>query len=153
MKKSSLFRLSILFIAGFTLTNCNSDSNNKYKIYSAINESNNEYINLAFEIATARKDVNSDFEKFILQTEAKIIRNELNISKLKFQLIENKFITNEKYIVTIDSIGKTNKIIKVKLENFVATGSGNWKIFETELNHDLNELLIAYNDASGHIIK
>ncbi len=151
MKKSTMIPL-ILVITGNLFSSCNSDFVDvKPEIY-AMKIETMELNNSNEAIATAQKSVNSDFEKFVVKTKAIISRNELNIKMLKSQLDNNVEINNE-ILLIVDGICKRNDALKIKLDNYVSTGTGNWKIFESEIQYELDNFFIAYNDASAYIIK
>ena len=83
MKNSLIVPTVTILIIGFTLYNCNSVSRN----IIAEDISNNQYINNNVvsdnEIATAQKEIYSDFQKFITEANNKILQNVKNISSLK----------------------------------------------------------------------
>ncbi len=148
MKNSLIVPTVTILIIGFTLYNCNSVSRN----IIAEDISNNQYINNNVvsdnEIATAQKEIYSDFQKFITEANNKILQNVKNISSLKHISSENNIIINEELYKKVEIMEKSNNDFKTVLDNYVTNGSGNWKIFKNEFDNNLVELDLALNEVN-----
>lgn len=153
MKKTLIIPLLTVILTGNLLSSCDSDYVDvKPEIYS-MNIEKKEIIDSKGEVATAQKSLNSDFEKFIQKANAIIDRNRLNISELNAQVEDKRFETKNKTLSIVCGMYNKNEALKERLNNYVATGSGNWKIFESELKGELHELSKTYNDVTEHIIE
>ena len=142
-----------MVITGLAITNCKSNSSNVNEEYYTAQDAKKKMANSEKEIASAQKDIYSDFQKFIKEANTKISRIEKNISELKLKSIEDKKKANEGYFIKIKDLEKSNDVLKMELENYVHEGNGNWQTFKTDFYHNLDELEIAFNDATVKEIK
>ncbi len=146
MNTSPIIRtLIIVIIIGISVTNFNFSN-------SKVNPELRSLQNLKFRtdviaktIIPAAKTFKSDFQKFIIEANTKISCNEQNIANLVTQINKNKK-TKKVSLDKIIELEKININLKIKLDNYIADGNGNWKSFQSELNKNLAKLEIAYND-------
>ena len=143
----------IIVITGLAITSCKSNSNNVNEEYYTAQDAKKKIVNSEKEIASAQKDIYSDFQKFIKEANTKIGCIEKNISELKLKSIEEKKETNEGYLIKIEDLKKSNDVLKTELDNYVHEGNGNWQIFKADFYQNLDELEIAFNDATVKDIK
>ena len=140
MKLSSILPFLLLLLTGCSLTNCSSsfgDRNVNDFTEKKVNKSN---VDTGEEIAYANKDTYSDFQKFIKEANTKITRNEINISEIKLNNVESKDDLNIVNAEMIDELKTSNQTFKITLDNYVQSGTGNWKTFKSELFVGLDEL-------------
>ena len=70
----------IIVSTGLAITNCKSNSNNVNEEYYTAQDAKKKMVNSEKEIASAQKDIYSDFQKFIKEANSKISCIEKNIS-------------------------------------------------------------------------
>lgn len=145
MRKSSITSLITICFIGFTLFNCNSSTKNVIKEDISDTYIKRDIIDSDKEIASAQKDIYSDFQKFIKDANIKLSKNLENISDLKqFSTAEGN-ISNQTFYTKVEELEKNNIEFKAELDNYVANGSGNWKEFKNDFDTSLNEFDIAFN--------
>jgi hypothetical protein len=146
MNKSSIIWLIIIFSSGLFITNCVSNSKIVNRGYYTIPDEKANVTNSAQEIVSDQSSANSDFQKFIAEADTKINLNEENISELKLKSIKFKGENNNDYLKEIEGLEIKNYLLKMKLDNYVQWGDGNWLTFKTDFNQGLDELQVAFEN-------
>jgi hypothetical protein len=137
MKYPVLLSISTIVFAGLVLADCTADSNDIHaKKYSGI--TSNYKANGETETATAQKETNSDFQKFIRKAYRELDQNETAI--LKLQIKSGNII-----IDSISRLSIANDNLRQKLNDYVEFGNGNWKLFQIEFCTSLDDLNITKN--------
>jgi len=136
MKPALILSIIGIAITGLLLVNCNPASKNLMVVnYSTITPPVSPVVKS--ETATAHKEIYSDFQKFIAGAHVQLDRNQTSFIKLQNktgQLAENG---NDKQIACLIT---ENNNLRIKLDNYVQSGTGNWKTFESEFSNTLNDL-------------
>jgi hypothetical protein len=135
----SILQIVTIALIGLNLSNCNSQSHctilesysDNYTKKSIITEN---------EIATAQKDIYSDYQKFVRESYAQLMQNKLSILKLKDDLNGNGFNHSGFSKSEIEDLNMNNNTLKKQLDEYVENGSGNWQTFESKFCSGLTAL-------------
>lgn len=149
MRKSSIINLATICIVGFSLFICNSSTKKVIKEDYSDFFIKKVIVNTDKVVASAQKDVYSDFQKFIKVANFKIIKNCEKISDLKQYSLADGNMTNKTFIEKVRELEKDNNEFKAELDNYVTNGSGNWKEFKNEFDANLNELEMAFSQVKA----
>ena len=148
MKPVIILSIVGITITGLLLVNCNPASKNLMVVnYSSITPQISPVVKS--ETATAHKEIYSDFQKFIAVAHLQLDRNQTSFSKLQNmpgQIAENG---NDKQIACLIT---ENNNLRIKLDNYVESGTGNWKTFESEFSNTINDLEIASTNSQFNSI-
>lgn len=132
MKKSILIITAFTIISGAILTSCNtpaqkvdSAQKNVIEAKEVLNEAKEEYL---VEIENYRKEAAIKI-KANKQTIADL--NEKNKAEYQKQTAE---------------LEQKNNNLEMRMDNYKEDGEGNWKVFKTEFNNDMDKLGKAFKD-------
>ncbi len=131
----------------FLTNNINSTKNINIKDYSNP-EIKSFDSNLIIKAAMVQNVTYSDFQKFIVEANLRINQNEINILKMKNKFTSDECESTKINLNMFDTMSKSNEAFKLKLDDYTKNGSGNWKIFKTDLYTELNAFDEFYNQTT-----
>jgi len=132
------------FVLLVVLTGCSSSSEQKVADAKAtMAEAKQDVKDAAADAQTAARE---EWLKFKNEAEAKITANEKSIADYKARMITAGGKLRAEYDKKIDALEKKNKELKAKLDEYQDSGKNTWERFQSEFNHDMDELGAALKD-------
>ncbi len=134
-------------VISISLINCKSKIEQQpYAMSSASVEIENPEIAIK-EVVSGQQEVNSDFQKFVREAEEKIRISEQEIKNLKTHFVQTNDNSKSANLLKVFELEKGNKVLKLKLDDYIQNGSGNWHTFRTEFYSELKKLELASSKA------
>ena len=80
------------------------------------------------------------FRSYVSEVEKKISNNNIQISDLRFFVVNLQSTDNSKIIKRVIALQEENQELITDLDNFKKYGLGDWHLFQSEFNDDLAAL-------------
>lgn len=146
MKKSILKIALTTMIAGTFITSCNSSTE---KVEDAAVK-----VDVATQdLKNAQDDFNSEYTKFKIESEQRMVDNEKQIAELKAHKEKLKKEAKADYDKAIADLELKNSTLRFKLNEYKEDGKDKWESFKREFNHDMDELGKALKDLTQNNTK
>ncbi len=92
------------------------------------------------ELAAAKKDSASDYQKFRNESELKITKNKKDIAELKARKANENKEVQVKYNKKVSALEQKNNELRKKMEGYKESDKSTWASFKHSFNHELDEL-------------
>lgn len=137
MKTISLKVAALAFITIFGMSNCkNSPADKAQKVENA-----QENLNTAEQdLHAAVVDSTNEYDRYKMESEAKLKENDLKIAQLKANLKSDKAEIRTKYENELTSLENKNAKLRTSIADYKETDKNKWEKFKSNFNHDLDEL-------------
>jgi len=137
MKTINLKVAALTFITIFGMSNCkNSPADKAQKVENA-----RENLNTAEQdLHAAVVDSTNEYDRYKMESEAKLKENDLKIAQLKANLKSDKAEIRTKYENELTSLENKNAKLRTSIADYKETDKNKWEKFKSNFNQDLDEL-------------
>jgi len=137
MKTINLKVAALAFITIFGMSNCkNSPADKAQKVENA-----RENLNTAEQdLHAAVVDSTNEYDRYKMESEAKLKENDLKIAQLKANLKSDKAEIRTKYENELTSLENKNAKLRTSIADYKETDKNKWEKFKSNFNQDLDEL-------------
>ena len=150
MRKTT-FTMAIIGSMALTMfTACQSSSKKVENAKENVLEAKENVVEAKQELNQALKDSIKDFRK---KSEDQLIANEKSLALYKEKIAREKKENRANYEKEWAQLVQKNKDMKVRLENYNEETEGNWEVFKSEFNRDMDELGKAFKDLTVKNVK
>lgn len=131
--KTMKLGFAIAALAMLTVISCGPSAQKVENAKEGLQEAKDEY-------KQAQIDSVADYERFKLESEARIDSNEMAIQELKMAMKANKQKYHETDQKMIDELEQKNINMRRKIHEYKEEGKDQWAAFKNEFSHDMDEL-------------
>jgi preprotein translocase subunit SecF len=146
MKKIMFTLAATVLMTGILFTSCNSTSRKIENAGDKVLDAKEAVVDAKIDLTLARQDSISEFQQFKTDYQNQISTNEKTIAGLKLSIAdasrENKVQFEEKLAL----LEKRNNELKIKLAEYKADETDQWKAFKQEFKNDMDELGDAFSN-------
>lgn len=137
MKTLNFKVATLACIMVFGMSNCkNSPADKAQKVENAQEDLNTAEQNLQKSVL----DSTNEYDRYKMDSEAKLKENDLKIAELKANLKSDKAEIRIKYENELTELEMKNSKLKTSIADYKETDKNKWEKFKTNFNHDLDEL-------------
>ncbi|MCB2222151.1 MAG: hypothetical protein KQI35_17340 [Bacteroidetes bacterium] len=149
--KKTIFILAIAtIVAGTLITSCELTNKKAEKAPDKMQNTLNDD-ELQLEEGRLTGDSISEYQKFKIESEEKILAFENTIADFKIKIENGKKETKAEYEKKLASLEQKNNELKKKLEDYKEDGKDNWAQFKSVFNQDMDELSKSFNELTKKI--
>lgn len=128
-----------LFFLGASVTSCDSTKENVEEAQENVDEAERE-------LEIANNEYLEDMENYKKETSVKIEANNKSIIDFNKRIANEKTEAKEEYQKKIAELDQKNSDLKMRMENYQASGKENWEVFKSEFNRDMDALGTAFTN-------
>ncbi len=132
MKKTTNIITMMAFMAGITLTSCQTKEQKVEKAQE--------------EVQDANLDLKKAQQEYRNEAEMRMNENEKNINDMKANMNNSKEKVDVDYSDRVTRLEQQNRDLNVRLRDYNNDDKNNWEEFKREFNHDMDELGAALKD-------
>lgn len=137
MKTINLKVAALAFITIFGMSNCkNSPADKAQKVENARENLNTTEQDLHAAVV----DSTNEYDRYKMESEAKLKENDLKIAQLKANLKSDKAEIRTKYENELTSLENKNAKLRTSIADYKETDKNKWEKFKSNFNQDLDEL-------------
>lgn len=136
MKHSKLKAALFMAVVAIAAVGCNSPQQKADKLQSA--EEN--VIVAQDELDQAIMDSTNEYTRFKIESETKLIENDVKIAELKAKLKSDKIEIRNKYEKELLELETKNATLKVNMSEYQESDKSQWEKFKVSFNDDMDEL-------------
>jgi len=136
MKTTNLKTMMLACIVAVGIISCSSP---KQKAENLENAEEN-LINAQDDLDKAVLDSTNEYDRYKIESEAKLKANDLKISELKAKMKADKLEIRTKYEKQLNELEMKNAKLKTNIEDYKETDKNKWEIFKSNLNKEIEDI-------------
>jgi len=146
MKSSILIMAVTVCMVGTMITGCKTSSEKVENAQDKVIEAKNDMLEAQGDLNKTLQDSITDYQKFKIESEAKISAYEKSMAEFKTRIANEKKENKASYEKKLAELEQKSSEMKKKLEEYKDEGQDKWTSFKNEFNHDMDELGQALKD-------
>jgi hypothetical protein len=139
MKKTIYSLAGLALLTGLALTGCSTPA-------EKVENAKNDVEKSKADLNAANLQYEEDYAAYKKETADKIAANEKCVADYKSRIAQEKRQARDNSNRKIEVLEKRNNDMKRKLEDYRADNKDHWESFKVEFNHDMDELVKAFQD-------
>ncbi len=136
MKATNLKTMTLACIVAMEIISCSSP---KQKAENLENAKEN-LINAQDDLDKAVLDSTNEYDRYKIESEAKLKANDLKIAELKVKMKADKLEIRTKYEKQLNELEMKNAKLKTNIEDYKETNKNKWEIFKSNLNKEIEDI-------------
>lgn len=136
MKATNLKTITLACIVAMEIISCSSP---KQKAENLENAKEN-LINAQDDLDKAVLDSTNEYDRYKIESEAKLKANDLKIAELKVKMKADKLEIRTKYEKQLNELEMKNAKLKTNIEDYKETNKNKWEIFKSNLNKEIEDI-------------
>ncbi|MBP8967360.1 MAG: hypothetical protein KBG33_08215 [Paludibacteraceae bacterium] len=136
MKATNLKTITLACIVAMEIISCSSP---KQKAENLENAKEN-LINAQDDLDKAVLDSTNEYDRYKIESEAKLKANDLKIAELKVKMKADKLEIRTKYEKQLNELEMKNAKLKTNIEDYKETDKNKWEIFKSNLNKEIEDI-------------
>jgi hypothetical protein len=136
MKATNLKTMTLACIVAMEIISCSSP---KQKAENLENAKEN-LINAQDDLDKAVLDSTNEYDRYKIESKAKLKANDLKIAELKVKMKADKLEIRTKYEKQLNELEMKNAKLKTNIEDYKETDKNKWEIFKSNLNKEIEDI-------------